>query len=66
MLETQTHQIDEWKKGLHEYEKSKRTKKPHGKSLPKIHYVSNREVKQREVEYNPILQTYRDPRKDVQ
>ena len=42
MLETQTNQIDEWKKELHAYEKGKRTKKPYGKSLPKIHYVSNR------------------------
>ena len=66
MLETQHSQINDWKEELWAYEKSKRTKKPHGKSLPKIHFVSDREVKLREAEFNPILQTYRDPRRDYQ
>ena len=55
MLETQHSQINDWKEELWAYEKSKRTKKPHGKSLPKIHFVSDREVKLREAEFNPIL-----------
>ena len=65
MLETQDKQLSEWREELRAYEKGKRTKMPHGKSLPRIKYVSHREVLEKESQFNPILQTYTDPRKDI-
>lgn len=42
------------------YEKNKRTKKPFGQSVQKIQHVTYEDVKNRQVLFNPVLQTYKN------
>ena len=47
------------------YEKSKRTKRPFGRDLPKTEYVTYEKVKNDEVRFNPILQNYKSPQDEA-
>jgi hypothetical protein len=59
MLEKTASDLKNWKMDMHSYEKNKRTKKPFGKSLPQIQYVTHHDAKNKEMLFNPILQTYK-------
>lgn len=55
-------EIEDWKASLHTYEKVKRTKRPFGKQQPEVKVHTKMEVIDKEMRFNPVLQSFRDER----
>jgi hypothetical protein len=58
MLERTSEELEQWKAEMKAYEKNKRTKKPFGKNVLPVEYVTHENIKTKETLFNPILQTY--------
>lgn len=59
MLKQTQENIDAWKKNLAQYKETK-TKLP-WTTAPPVSYVTEKEKKQIDSQYNPVLQTYNNP-----
>jgi hypothetical protein len=66
MLERTPDELEQWKSEMKTYEKNKRTKKPFGKSVTSVEYVTHENIKEKEMLFNPILQTYSKEADEVQ
>lgn len=62
MIDLPPEHIDQWKTTMREYKETK-NKLPWGTN-PQISYVNEKEKKELEQQYDPILQKYRDPNRE--